>query len=130
MIAATRDKTKMDTLKNSDECATINEDRPIVRQEETQEADINFIIAKYGYAALLGRPQPTYGAMDYTLTLQDHYQAAAEIAGSYEKLPEHVRDRYSREEYLQRLMHGEEIDLTEPKEPPKPEGNTAAETVT
>lgn len=124
MIAATRDKTKMDTLKNSDECATVNTDEPLTRQEDAQEADVNYIIAKYGYQALLGRPQPVYGVMDYTLTLQDHYQAAAEIAASYEKLPEHIQARYSREEYLQALVTGEDLDLSEPAPEPKPENVT------
>lgn len=116
MHAATRDKTKMNTLENSEETATINNDTPIVRQEDTQEADINFIISKYGYQALLGRPQPTYGEHDFTLTLQDHYAAAGELRGMYERLPEHVQQRYSREEFWTRLGTGEELDLSPAEE--------------
>lgn len=115
MIAATKDKTKLDVDKNSAENETVNTDKPLTRQEDAQEADINYLLAKYGHHALMNRPQPVWGEFDYTVTLQQHYEAAAKIRGSYELLPQHVKDRYSSEEFFGRLAAGEDIDLTEEK---------------
>lgn len=130
MHPATRDKVKLDGLANSEETATINRDEPLVRQEDTIETDINYLIAKYGYHALLGRPQPVYGEFDYTMTLQDHYHAAAKVRQAYDNLPEHVRERYSREEFFAMLSAGAELDLSEPKEPPKEPENANVTEVT
>lgn len=122
MIIATRSQVDYDPLQNSlDNSIGASEDKKLVREEEAHDADINVIVDKWGPAALLGRPKPTWGlTVDYTVTLQQAYDSAREVSTAYERLPQHVRDRYSPEEFFGRIRDGEEIDLSEPKKEPDP----------
>ena len=64
-----------------------------VRQELKDESDITSILARAGLNPLQTR-QPLYGEVDYTIDLQRAYAAVQEAASAYERLPEHIRDKY------------------------------------
>lgn len=98
------------------------DDEPkLVRQEFAEEADINTLINRYGPLTRMGGADD-YGEFDLTQDLTDALEAMRVVRSTYDRLPEHVRQRYSAAEFQRRMETGEEISLAKdtPKEEPEP----------
>lgn len=106
------------SLENSAPLAPKDEPK-LVRQEFGAEADINTLVNRFGPLTRLPGADD-HGEFDLTMDLTDHFDNAQRVARGYDKLPQHVKDRYSLTEFMSRLSQGEEIDLSEPEETPTP----------
>jgi hypothetical protein len=64
----------------------------LARQEFKEEADINFLLAKFGVNTP-NRP-PTYAEVDYDIDLQSALMAIHEVKKAHRQLPEDILNRY------------------------------------
>lgn len=90
-------------------------DEDSARQEFAQEADINFLLRKYG--AVPQRPL-SYGEVDFDLDFQQAQLAMRDVADGYARLPVVVRNRYpDLDSLLLAIANGEAIDLSPASDP-------------
>lgn len=90
------------------------------RQEFAQEADINYMLSRFGVTAPRGAP--TYGEIDYTLDLQQAIDSVREARAGYETLPVELRRKFpSMERMLAAIDDG---SLVIKDEEPPPDGPT------
>lgn len=114
------DSVEADSLAGSVQCSP---DEDMTRQEFAQEADINFLLRKYG--AVPQRPV-TYGEVDFDLDFQQARLAMRDVAEGYARLPESVRQRFpTLDSLLAALASGEVVDLSSAVDPPA--GGSAGE---
>lgn len=97
--------------------------RDTARQEFAQEADINYMLSRFGITQPRGTP--TYGEWDDTIDLQAALQSVSDAREAYKTLPENLRAKFTRmEDLLTALENGSLIikNEDEPKapEPPQP----------
>lgn len=96
-----------------------NPDR--ARQEFKDEADINYMLSRFGITQPRGAP--TYGEWDDTVDLMTAIGAVAEARDGYEKLPKELREKFpSMEAFLRAVDNGSLVIKPEaaPSEPPIP----------
>lgn len=88
------------------------------RQEFKDEADINYMLSRFGITQPRGTP--TYGVWDDTIDLQVATHAVRDARMAYRRLPADLRDQFrSMEELLTAVENGSLKIVTE--EPPKHE---------
>lgn len=102
------------------DCST---SRDMARQEKKEEADINFLMARFG----VGLPQrtPTFGEVDYEIDLQTALAAVEQAEQVHRNLPRKLKTKYPTwRSMLNAASTGDLItDLqqaTEEAKPPKP----------
>lgn len=96
-------------------------DRPgnkdMARQEFKDEADVNYMLAKFGVAP--PRNAPTYGEWDDSIDLQSAITSVREALGAYERLPADLRERFtSMEGLLNAVTNGSLVIRDEPAPEP------------
>lgn len=95
-------------------------DRPgnkdTARQEFKNEADINYMLSRFGVAPARGTP--TYGEWDDTLDLQTAITSVREAREGYDRLPEELRKKFTSMEELIRAVDNESLVI---KHEPAPE---------
>lgn len=92
-----------------------NTDR--ARQEFKDEADINYMLSRFGITAPRGAP--TYGEWDDTIDLMTAITAVQEAREGYRKLPSELRDKFpSMEAFLAAVDNGSLVLKSE--DPPAP----------
>lgn len=81
------------------------ENKDTARQEFAKDADINYMLHRFGITPERGAP--TYGEWDDTLDLQQSLTAVAEARAAYANLPEELRNKFgSMEEILTAYNNG------------------------
>lgn len=108
----------------------VAENKDMARQEFGKEADINYMLSKFGITPERGAP--TYGEWDDTIDLQQALTATAEAKTAYAELPQELRDKFSSmEELLNAYQKGAlEIVDGEVPVPPKTQNELLQERIT
>lgn len=93
------------------------DNKDMARQEFKNEADINYMLSRFGITQPRGTP--TYGEWDDSIDLQSAIQAVAEAREGFSTLPKEMTDKFkSMEEMLKALENGslvlEQGDVPEP----------------
>lgn len=93
----------------------INKD--MARQEFKDEADINYMLSRFGITQPRGAP--TYGEWDDTIDLQIALESVREAKTGYRTLPRELRDKFpSMEDFLRAVDNGSLV--IKPEEAPAP----------
>lgn len=88
------------------------------RQEFKEEADVNYMLSRFGITPTRGAP--TYGEWDDTIDLQSALQSLHDARTAYRDLPENLRNKFTRmEDLLAALENGSLVIKNEdaPAEP-------------
>lgn len=81
------------------------ENKDMARQEFAQEADVNYMLSRFGITPERGAP--TYGEWDDTIDLQQAIASVTEARSAYADLPEELRKKFgSMEELLEAYNNG------------------------
>lgn len=92
--------------------------KDVTRQEFKDEADINYMLSRFGITQPRGTP--TYGEWDDTVDLQSALQSVHDARVAYKELPQNLRDKFPRmEDLLTAVENGSLVIKNEeaPKEP-------------
>lgn len=102
-----------------------NRDR--ARQEHKDEADINYMLSRFGITQPRGAP--TYGTTDDSIDLQTAIESVREAREGYERLPAELRAKFpSMEDMLKAIDNGSLVIKDEPL--PERENGSSTDTVT
>lgn len=66
--------------------------KDVTRQEFKAEADINVMLSRFG--VMPGTKVPQYGEADFTMDLQNAFDAVDSAKGAWRKMPAHLREKY------------------------------------
>lgn len=91
--------------------------RDTARQEFKQEADINYLLSRFGLTQPRGAP--TYGIWDDTIDLQQALQAVRDARAGYNELPANLRAKFNSMEELLRAVENGSLVLKD-EEAPEP----------
>lgn len=81
------------------------ENKDMARQEFAKEADIGYMLGRFGVVPQRG--SPTFGTVDDTVDLQSAINATIEAKAAYYKLPKELRDKFdSMEQFLNAVANG------------------------
>lgn len=78
------------------------DNKDVARQEFKNDADINYMLSKFGITQPRGTP--TYGEWDDTIDLQVALQAVSDARSAYRDLPEELRKKFTSMEQLLTAM--------------------------
>lgn len=82
---------------------TAEEDK--ARQEFKDEADINYMLNRFGITPPRGAP--TYGEWDDSIDLQAAFQSVSDAQVAYQRLPDNLKAKFTRmEDLLSALENG------------------------
>lgn len=112
MMPPTKDQTDIgvenQTLDASDGADLANTDdnnKDMARQEYKDEADINYMLSRFGITQPRGTP--TYGEWDDDIDLQIAIESVREARAGYATLPKELRDKFrSMEELIVAIDNG------------------------
>lgn len=76
----------------------ITENKDMARQEFAKEADINYMLSRFGVVPARGAP--TYGEWDDSVNLQSALDSTREAREAYKRVPEEIRKRFTSMEQL------------------------------
>lgn len=99
---------------------TENKDR--ARQEFAKEADINYMLSRFGVVP--GRGTPTYGEWDDSLDLQQALTSVAEARVAYADLPEELKNRFKSMEDLLKAYNNGSLVIKDGDAPAPPKTET------
>lgn len=103
-------------------------DRPgnkdVARQEFKEEADINYMLSRFGITQQRGAP--TYGMWDDTIDLQSALQSVHDARLAYRRLPDNLRAKFTRMEDLLTALENGSLVIRD--EEPQTEATPAAAT--
>lgn len=99
-------------------------DEDPTRQEHKDEADINYLMKRYGQVPGTGRPVQFGEQLDFDFDLMRAFEALSDARSSYDKLPDRLRAKYPSIESLMTALESGELELT-PDSPRSeaPDGN-------
>lgn len=116
MHPPTKDQTDIGVDNPTIDCSN---DKDMARQEFKNEADIAYMLSKFGVIAPRGTP--TYGEWDDTIDLMTAISSVNDAKEAYLKLPEELRAKFtSMEQLLDAVSNGSLVlkDEEAPVEPP------------
>lgn len=95
--------------------------KDVARQEFKEEADINYVLSRFGVTQPRGTPQ--YGTWDDTIDLQIALESVNEARAAYRLLPSNLREKFtSMEALLTAIENGSLVlkdeNAPEPKKSP------------
>lgn len=93
----------------------IIENKDMARQEFAQDADINYMLHRFGLTPARGAP--TFGEWDDTLDLQQALTSVTEARDAYKDLPEELKNKFSSMEQLLDAYHKGALIIKEDKAP-------------
>lgn len=95
------------------------DNKDMARQEYKNEADINYMLSRFGITQPRGTP--TYGEWDDTIDLQSAISSVIEAKQGYERLPKELRDKFpSMEDFLTAVDNGSLVITDTPPPPAEP----------
>lgn len=101
----------------------IEENKDTARQEFKDEADINYMLSRFGVAPPRGAP--TYGEWDDTFDLQQAIDSTREAKRAFNRLPEDLQRRFDRmEDLLSAVENGSLVIKDEEFKEPGPAAGT------
>lgn len=105
------------------------ENKDTARQEFAQDADINYMLAKF--KVVPPRGAPTYGEWDDTLDLQQALTSVNEARAAYRNLPDELRNKFGSMEELLTAYHNGSLVIKdgEAPTPPKSEAELLQERI-
>lgn len=132
MMPATKDHTDIGvdnpTIDASDgalleqQDGEVTENKDMARQEFAQEADINYMLNRFGITPARG--DPTFGEWDDTLDLQQALTSVAEARTAYRDLPETLRQKFNSMEQLLTAYNNGSLVITDGEQPVPPKTET------
>lgn len=100
------------------------ESKDTARQEYGDEANINKLLARFGVHTPVGKV--TFGEVDYSVNLQDAFQAIADAKEAHRRLPADLKTDYPTWQALLNAIEAGAIRIkTEADKPPTAEGTNA-----
>lgn len=100
----------------------IIENKDMARQEFAKDADINYMLSKFGITPERGAP--TFGEWDDTLDLQQALTSVAEARTAYRGLPEKLRNKFGSMEQLLTAYNNGSLVITDAEQPAEPKTET------
>lgn len=94
------------------------DNKDMARHEYAQEADINYMLSRFGITAPRG--SPTFGEWDDTIDLQVALEAVREAKEGYATLPKELRDKFPSMEAMLVAVDNGSLVLKPDDEPPRP----------
>lgn len=76
----------------------VEENKDMARQEYAKDADINYMLSRFGITPERGAP--TFGEWDDTIDLQQALASVAEARAAFSEIPEELRKKFSSMEEL------------------------------
>lgn len=97
--------------------AQSHENEDLARQEFKDEADINYMLSKFGVTQ--PRNAPTYGEWDDSIDLQQALEATREARRGFNNLPKELRDKFNTlEDFMRAVDNGSLVIRAEEDKPP------------
>lgn len=100
----------------------VYESKDVTRQEFAKEADINYMLSRFGVTPERGAP--TYGEWDDTLDLQQAIMSVTEAKAAYADLPEELRKKFGSMEELLTAYHNGSLVIKDGDVPAEPKTET------
>lgn len=100
----------------------ITENKDMARQEFKNDADINYMLNKFGITPERGAP--TFGEWDDTLDLQQALTSVAEAKTAYAELPTELKNKFGSMEELLKAYNNGSLVITEGETPIPPKTET------
>lgn len=132
MIPPTKDQTDIGvdnpTIDASDgalielDNGEVIENKDMARQEFAKDADINYMLSKFGITPERGAP--TYGEWDDSLDLQQALTSVAEAKAAYRDLPEELRNKFESMEDLLTAYNNKSLVIKDGEQPEQPKTET------
>lgn len=96
---------------------TISENTDQARQEFKDEADINYMLSRFGVTQ--PRNSPTFGSWDDSIDLQQAIESTREARDGYNTLPLQLREKFTTmEDFLRAVDNGSLRIRTQEEKPP------------
>lgn len=92
--------------------------KDMARQEFKNEADINYMLSRFGVTQPRGAP--TYGEWDDTIDLQTALQSVSDARFAYRQLPENLRAKFTKMEDLLRALENGSLVIKNEDAPAEP----------
>lgn len=126
MHPPTKNQADIDIENQTLDASASPTNKDTARQEFKEEADINYMLSRFGITQPRGTP--TYGAWDDTVDLQSALQAVSDARTAYRQLPENLRAKFTRMEDLLAALENGSLVIKNEEEPetPKPAQPPAA----
>lgn len=91
--------------------------KDMARHEQTGEADINKLLARFGIG--IPQRQVVYGSMDFDLDLQQAYRAIETVKAAWDQMPDAITKKYTDWTQLAVALNSGELKF----DPTKPAGS-------
>lgn len=121
MHPPTKDQADIGVDNPSIDASDSEENPDMARQEYAQEADVNYMLSRFGITQPRGAP--TFGEWDDSIDLQIALESVREARRGFNTLPKELREKFGTlEEFLTAVDNGSLIikDEEEPKPPAPP----------
>lgn len=119
MMPPERDQADIGLLDQSIDCSDSPTNKDTARQEFKQEADINYMLSRFGITQPRGTP--TYGITDDTLDLQQAIDSVTEAREGYNRLPQELRHKFPSMEAMLAAIENGSLEIKDEEAPPIPE---------
>lgn len=100
----------------------IYENKDVARQEFAKDADINYMLSRFGVTPTRGAP--IYGEWDDTINLQQALTAVTEARLAYADLPPELKNKFSSMEELLTAYHNGSLVISDGEVPIPPKTET------
>lgn len=100
----------------------LTDNKDITRQEYAQDADINYMLSRFGIEPKRGTP--TFGEWDDTLDLQQALTSVAEAKTAYADLPPELKNKFSSMEDLLKAYNNGALVIKDGEVPIPPKTET------
>lgn len=105
MMPPERDQTDIGLVDVTVDASDSEDNKDMARQEYKNEADINYMLSRFGVTQPRGAP--TYGEWDDTQDLQSSIESVREAKAGFMTLPKELRDKFdSMEGFLKAVDNG------------------------
>lgn len=100
----------------------MEENKDMARQEFAKEADINYMLNKFGITPERGAP--TYGEWDDTIDLQQALTSVAEAKAAYKELPTALTEKFGSMEEMLTAYNNGSLTIKDGEAPIQPKTET------
>lgn len=117
MMPPTKDQTDIGQENPTLDASDTEDNKDMARQEYAQEADINYMLSRFGITQPRGAP--TYGEWDDTIDLQTAIAAVETAQQAYRELPEELRKKFgSMTDLIAAINNGSLVIKKDAEQPP------------